>query len=146
MKKEKIMHKNSKSNINDGFMELNEELNDLMKWADKDRIRGAQIAGASYLVDKVRKLSKPKRTGKLLKSIDYENDGIESSTDVGWKVYYGRIVENGHRVGSRPSRSKKKKVKDTRPYIPAQPHLYPTFKNNKEKIYEIMIKEIRKED
>lgn len=141
------MYSNTKSDMfNDGFMSLNKELDEMMKWADKDRIRGAQIAGASFLVDKVRKLSKPKRTGKLLKSIDYEENSIQNSTDVGWKVYYGRIVENGHRVGSRPSRSKKNKMKDTRPYIPAQPHLYPTYKNNKEKIYEIMIKELRKGD
>lgn len=134
------------STFDDGFMQLNDELSEMMKWADKDRIKEAQEAGASFLVDKIRKLSKPRRTGKLLKSVDYEHNAIENSTDVGWGVYYGRIVENGHKAGARPSRGKKSKKKDTRTYVPAQPHLFSTYKNNKEKIYQIMIDKLRKGD
>lgn len=141
------MQKLTKSDMfDDGFMELDKELSELVKLADESRIKDAQEAGASFLVDKVRKLSKPRRKGKLLDSVDYEYDSANKSTDVGWGVYYGRIVENGHRAGKRVSRSKKKKVKDTRSYIPAQPHLFSAYKNNKEKIYEIMIKELRKGD
>ncbi len=139
------MYKAAKSDMFDnGFMNLDKELSEMMKWADEKKIKDAQEAGASFLVDKVRMLSKPRRTGKLLKSIDYEHNAQGKSTDVGWGVYYGRIVENGHRAGKRSSRSKRKNTKDTRTYVPAQPHLYPTYKNNKEKIYEIMIKEIQK--
>lgn len=133
------------SMFDNGFMKLNEELSEMMKWADESRIKDAQEAGASFLVDKVRKLSKPRRTGKTLESIDYEHNPKDKSTDVGWGVYHGRIVENGHRVGERPSRSKKNKNKDTRTYVPAQPHLFPTYKGNKEKIYQIMINKLRKE-
>lgn len=82
------------SMFDDGFMKLNDELSRMVKWADENRIKEAQEAGASFLVDKVRKLSKPRKTGKLLKSIDYEHNSLENSTDVGWGVYYGRIVEN----------------------------------------------------
>ena len=141
------MYKNTKSDMFDnGFMKLNEELSDLMKWADEDRIKDAQNAGASFLVNKVRKLSKPRRTGNLLNRVTSEYDSSKKSTGVGWGDYYGRIVENGHKAGKRKSRSKKKKIKDTRNYVPAQPHLFTTYKNNKEKIYEIMINKLRKGD
>lgn len=130
--------------FDNGFMELNDELDEAMKWANEAKKKDAQEAGASFLVNKVRQLSKPRRKGKLLESVDYEDNSKEKSTDVGWKVYYGRIVENGHRAGARPSRSKRKKIRDTRTYVPGQPHLFPTYKNNKEKIFEIMINEIKK--
>lgn len=139
------MHKLAKSDMfDDGFMKLNNELNEVMKWADDDRKKDAQEAGASFLVDKVRKLSKPRRTGKTLEAIDYEYDSDNKSTDVGWGDYHGRIVEKGHKAGQRVSRSKKRKSKDTRTDVPAQPHLFPTYKNNKEKIHEIMIKKLKK--
>lgn len=138
------MHKDSKNiKFNDGFMKLNKELDEMMKWADESRIKDAQEAGASFLVDKVRKLSKPRRTGKTLEGVDYEYNSTTKGTDVGWGDYHGRIVEGGHHAGPRNSRSKKKKSKDTRTYVAAQPHLFSTYKNNKEKIYEIMIKKIR---
>lgn len=141
------MHKATKSDMfDDGFMKLNEELSEIMKWADESRIKDAQEAGASFLVDKVRKLSKPRRTGKTLENIQLEYNKEKKSTDVGWGDYHGRIVENGHKAGERLSRKKKSKIKDTRKYVPAQPHLYPTYKNNKEKIYEIMINKLRKGD
>lgn len=122
------MHSIPKSNMfDDGFMELNKDLAEAMKWADEKKKKDAQEAGASFLVNKVRQLSKPRRKGKLLESVDYEYNPAEKSTDAGWKVYYGRIVENGHKAGARPSRSKRNKIKDTRTYVPAQPHLFPTY-------------------
>lgn len=138
------MYTNSKNSMfDDGFMNLDQELSEMMKWADESRIKDAQEAGASFLVDKVRKLQKPRRTGKTLEGVDYKYDSTSKSTDVGWGDYHGRIVENGHYAGPRNSRSKKKKCKNTRTYVAAQPHLFPTYKNNKEKIYEIMIKKIQ---
>ena len=136
---------NKSSMFDDGFMKLNDELEELIKWADNDRIESAQETGAEYLVEKVHQLSKPRRTGKTLESVTYEKNPSEKSTDVGWSSYHGPIVVKGHYAGPRTSRSKKKNNKETRNYVPAQPHVYPTYKNEKEKITQKMIKKLRGE-
>lgn len=81
--------------------------------------------GAKEYVNDLKKLTKPyskiKKAGytHLIDTFCYRK--TKKDIEVGWGKYYGLMVEDG---------TKKSK---------AQPHMYPTFKKNKEKYYKKML-------
>lgn len=120
-------NKNSTIDITDGFEGfeiLSQIVSKYMKAAENPT--EALIAGAKAIVADTKKLGKPmseiRKSGytHLVKSFDYEKRGKE--VVVGWKKYYGRMVENGTTKMS------------------ARRHLRPLFENNKEKYYKVMLK------
>jgi HK97 gp10 family phage protein len=117
---------------NKGFLNLIDTLNNFSKMADEDNIKEAQEAGAAFLVGKLRRLSKPRNTGKMLESMDFEYNKKEKTVEVGWGKFYGRLVESGHKT-----RSGKKVVS-------AKAHLKPTFEANKNFINKIMIDTLKR--
>ena len=82
--------------------------------------------GAKALAEDVRRLPKPRSMVKkggythLLDTVAYQKRNGE--IEVGWGKYYGPMVEKGT-----------KKMKGT-------PHFSPTFKKNKEKYYDAMLR------
>lgn len=104
------------------FEDIVVDLNSFIKKAE-DLIKILEIGAKSFVKD-LKKLTSPyskiRRSGytHLIDTFCYEIE--KNEIKVGWGKYYGRMVEEGTVL------------------INAQPHLRPTFENNKIKYYEEM--------
>ena len=136
--------------MNDGYqgiLKLQELLGKKAKAAQPENLVKAQEQGAVFLADKLRGRSAPRKTGAMLDSFAYKTDPAKGETIFGWtaKYFYGRLKESGHTAGSGRERKKSaygrfywhKKTSTSR--VKAQPHLKPTFEENKQQIFQIMI-------
>lgn len=127
MKNLNRQNKNPTTSVTDGFEgfeALSEIVSKYIKAAENPT--EALVAGAKAVVTDAKKLTKPiseiRKNGytHLVKSFDYEIRGKD--VVVGWKKYYGRMVENGTNKMS------------------ARRHLKPLYEINKEKYYKLMLK------
>lgn len=118
----------------EGFKELEEELKKYVAKAEQP-LKILEV-GAKEMVKDLLKLPKPK--SKIRKSgythlIDtFAYRVTKDDVEVGWGKWYGRIIENGANIKIRNS---SKKI-----FIRRQ-HLEPVFNKNKEKYYNLMLKE-----
>lgn len=136
----------------DGFAKMSELLQGFAQAADPAVTKAAQAAGAEYFVEIMHRLSAPRGGGRkhMLDSIAYEQE--DGETNVGWTLFYGRMVESGHKtvLGYR----RKKTSSTTKAYaltttaakkranvstIRARPHMKPALDANREQIYSRMM-------
>lgn len=126
----------------DGFEGIN-QLQELLKRAanaaEPERIVEAQKKGADFLADRLRGRSAPKRSGKMLSSFTSQSDQAKGETVFGWGVFYGRLVESGHKAGGW---ARKKKASITR--VKPNAHLLPTFTANKEQVFRLILEDLER--
>ncbi len=113
--------------------ELDDLINDISvfsKKASDEEIVTVLSVGASEFVSELKKIPNPKSQIKksgythLIDSFDFREKS--KNVEVGWGKHYGKMVEFGT--------SKMK----------AQPHFYPTWEKNKNKILNKMVSELYK--
>lgn len=83
----------------EGFATLAELLATCAKAAEPAITKSAQRAGAEYFVDMMRKRAAPRsrmRHAHMLDTITYEQK--DGETTIGWTMFYGRLVESGHKT------------------------------------------------
>ncbi len=113
-----------------GFDELTDQLSDLLKNVEEDRLYETLELGASELVSKASKLSSPyssiRKSGytHLVNTFAYKRNTTYKDVAVGWGKYHGRMVEGGTRK------------------MRAQAHLVPLWNKEKEAIHTKMIKHL----
>ncbi|MDL2318221.1 hypothetical protein LJC74_03880 [Eubacteriales bacterium OttesenSCG-928-A19] len=136
----------------DGFASLSDILKGFAEIADPAVTEAAQAAGAIHFVGVMRGKSAPRGRGRrhMLDSIDYEQKNGE--TVVGWTLFYGRMVESGHKTvlgykrkkTSSPSKayavtaSAAHKRANTS-HVRARPHMRTEFEANKDQILRRMM-------
>lgn len=102
------------------FMDLLEQYE---KAADENNIADVLMTAGEALAEDVRRLPKPRRRGAgythMLDSVQASPSGKDAVL-VSWGQYYGKFVEYG---------TKK---------MGAQPHLIPTWDQNKDRYYKLM--------
>ena len=125
----------------EGINALQKYLEDCIASADPANVLAAQAAAAEQFCDEMHALSAPRKTGKMLSSIAYQQDTGKTETVIGWGEFYGRLKENGHRT--RAAKKTRKKTKSTR-MVKAQPHFLPTFTANREQITATMCRVIER--
>ena len=110
-----------------GIDELSSELEDYLKGVDN--VQDVLEVGADAFTKDLLKLPKPKsrirKSGytHLIDSFSFRKSR-NKEVEVGWGKYYGRMVEGGT--------SK----------MNARPHLKPTWEQNKEKYYTLMLRKL----
>lgn len=115
----------SDENFN-GLLELVNQLEGYLDKMDSKGITDILEVGAEALTKDSQRQAQPRSNlggshTHMLDSISYSKDLAKSTVEVGWGVYYGHMVESGtSKMGS-------------------QPHLIPTFENNKKRYYQMMI-------
>lgn len=111
-----------------GFVDFEKILNQYSQKADIKNVLNVIEKGAEEFAKDVKSLPKPRRLinksgyTHLLDTVTTKRKNEE--IEVGWGKYYGPMVERGTKSFS------------------GIPHMKPTFENNKEKYYKIMINEI----
>lgn len=116
-----------------GIDDLADELAEILKQTDENQIEKTLEIGAEELAKDVSRLPKPRSQistsgyTHLLDTVSTWKADLESGTKVrvGWKKYYGPILEHG---------SSK---------MAARPHLKPIWNRNKNKYQEKMIKYLK---
>lgn len=111
-----------------GMDDFFKDLDEWAKIADDAHVEDVLIVGGEALAEDVRKLPSPrsKRGGGYTHMLDSmtakKSDKQRQVVEVGWggKKYYGLFVERGTTK------------------MRAQPHLHPTWNNNKERYYKLM--------
>lgn len=108
-----------------GMDDFFKDLDEWAKIADDQHVIDVLTVGGEALAEDIRKLPSPrsKRTGytHMLDSVQAQqakSGGVV--VEVGWGRYYGLFVERGTTK------------------MRAQPHLHPTWNNNKDKYYKLM--------
>ena len=129
----------------DGFANLEKILNGFAKMADPAVVEAAQKAGAEHLTRALRIRAAPRGRSRvhMLDAIDFEYDG-KGETVVGWRKFYGRFVETGHRAVTGYKRGKsssstksytltasKTRKKESASFVRARPHMKPEYANAK---------------
>lgn len=121
----------------EGFQDLGNELKEYIEKAEKP-LKILEI-GAKELTKDLLKLARPiskiRKSGytHLIRTFAYRV--TEKDIEVGWGKYYGPLIENGANIKIRHT-SKKKFVRNQ--------HLAPVFNRNKDKYYQLMLKEFYK--
>lgn len=113
--------------MSDGFINGFDELSDILKRYEltDEKVLKALEAGAKQFTGDVQRLSKPRSMVRksgyehLLDTVTYQR--TKKDIEVGWKKYYGQMVEKGTRR------------------MRGVPHMRPTFNRNKVK-YETTMK------
>lgn len=113
-----------------GFDDLGDLLKAYAEKSEPEALLSVLQAGANTFVDDLKHLPKPRSQinaaghKHLLDSFKTKND--KEGVLVGWGVYYGPIIERGWtmRNGARHN---------------AMPHLKPTWTQNKERYYKVMV-------
>ncbi|MDL2318534.1 hypothetical protein LJC74_05600 [Eubacteriales bacterium OttesenSCG-928-A19] len=137
----------------DGFAALSEILKGFAEIADPSVTEAAQEAGAVYFVGIMRGKSSPRTRGgrqHMLDTIDYEQKNGE--TIIGWTLFYGRLVESGHKTVLGYKRKKTSSTgkayavtasaahkRANTSYVRARPHMRPEFEANREQILRQMM-------
>ena len=120
------------------FDELMSDLQAYAAATEPKRVQEVLELGAQALVKQLDKLPYPiikiRAPGHthLVDSFTYgvvNNGRFKGQVEVGWGVYYGPMVEHGTKLGGNGAHGQK-----------AQPHIEPTWRKNKEKIYALMLK------
>lgn len=121
------------------FDELMSDLQAYAAATEPARVQEVLETGAQALVKQLDKLAYPishiRKAGytHLVDTFTYgfvSNGKYKGEVQVGWGKYYGPMVEHGTRLGGNGAAGQK-----------AQPHIEPTWRRNKEKIYQLMLKE-----
>lgn len=112
----------------EGFDDLSNLLNDVIKKVDETNVLNALNLGASEFVKNLLSLPKPKSKLQgpgythMIDVFAYKENGKQ--VEVGWGKYYGPMVEKGSVL------------------MRAQPHLEPLWTKNKDSILMIMIESL----
>lgn len=111
-----------------GFNELEKMLSDIANETTEENVTKVLKRGADELVSTLMKLPKPmskiRKAGYTHLVRTFYSKVNKNQVEVGWGKYYGPMVERGT-----------KRMK-------ARPHIMPTWKQNKEKIYKVMVNDL----
>ena len=116
-----------------GINDLESELAEILAATEDDNIHNSLEMGAKLLASDIKRLPKPRskisKAGytHILDTVGVWRDELKTHSKVrlGWKKYYGPILEHGsYKMGS-------------------QPHLKPTWARNKAKYQKEMIKNLK---
>lgn len=121
------------SDLQEGFLDLEEELSDYLKALDDQEISQTLKTGADEFKNDLGKLPKPRsriNTGSHTHILDtFATKQEDTGWLVGWGKYYGPILEHGWKnAGSGKTSSHG-----------SMAHFYSCFKQNREKYYKDMI-------
>lgn len=112
-----------------GFEELENMLSDIAKEISQDNLLDVLEDGVKEFAEIMHKLPKPRsqinKPGYTHMLDTILTERTSKDVVVGWGKYYGRFVEDGtHRMS-------------------AQPHMKPAWEQNKETIYQHMLKKLK---
>lgn len=110
------------------FDELEKQLKDFSENISEEKVLHVMKKGADEFVNILLKLPKPRsniRSAGYTHLVNTFSSRInKGQVEVGWGKYYGPMVERGTKKMS------------------ARPHMIPTWKQNREKIYKTMVNDL----